>query len=67
MTEPQRLSEQELERGLREALEQLYGLLRAGEVDNALHALDAFLIRNGINPKSALSTVPEPAETERSG
>lgn len=33
------------------ALREVYWMLREGEPDNALHALDAFLLRQGINPE----------------
>lgn len=33
------------------ALREVYWLLREGQVDNALHALDAYLIRQDVNPE----------------
>jgi hypothetical protein len=44
---------------LEQALIETYCLIREGEADNALHALDAFLIqRLGINPEDALARQP---------
>lgn len=33
------------------ALRELYWMLREGDPDGALHVLDAFLVREGINPE----------------
>jgi hypothetical protein len=44
---------------LEKALLGVYWLLRAGEVDNALHALDSYLIEHGVNPET-LGYPPDP-------
>lgn len=39
------------------ALREVYWLIRHDEADNALHALDAYLIQHGVNPEDYASPV----------